>query len=75
MDPGFLASSGYMAWVTRLGTLDATWGGEAIIGLGDLMGTPHLRAWRCFDCQLLLVDLGLGLIYSDAESKAKWNPQ
>jgi len=76
MEPGFIATAGRLNWVTELGTLDSAVGvGEPIIRAVDsAVKISHLRAWRCTNCRLILVDYGLGVIHTSRETKAKWNP-
>ncbi len=61
-----MAFRGRANWVEELGWFDAAWfKGDTIVGVADTMlSVPHLRAWRCLDCGMVLLDVGSGVIYS-----------
>jgi hypothetical protein len=60
MAPGYLAFAGRANWVDQLGVMDAAWGsGDTVVPVPRIR-VPHLIAWRCERCRLVLADYGAG---------------
>jgi hypothetical protein len=72
MEQGFMSVDPTVKWVDSLGWPGSSaFQGEPLIGIGDTFPiTPHLRAWRCSKCGLILIDYGAGVVHRQLRAKS-----
>jgi hypothetical protein len=66
MAAGYVAFAHRMNWVDHMGAIDGAPGiGDTVMHARDtFFRNAHFRAWRCFQCKVILMDYGAGPQYT-----------